>query len=390
MTVAAREMAMMLEGNARHNMPFFNRLNLGMGTSEFNKLAPEKRLRLIQEALDKLSPAMKVFENSWNAIKTTTIDKIRGAIASTGGPLFENIKGRLKAFNDKFDPTSKLYDPAALEKASKFGEKLGIGIEKAFNHGVEAIQHWYPLVMTFAENIGNELHNAWNRFGPAAERLIDRVEAFMQDPAAFDKISGMVKELVVLRAASGALSLGASVGPSLFKTFGGSVGAEAMEALATTGPLAAAGLAVFAVAAYGIADVVMNASNVWHDTAMNNIAVIEYAVGRTMGELEKLGSALKPVADFLGMTVLAYLEYAATNLMKLAVVAEKAAEAFRFATGGWLVDHPKLANPENPDLVATPFEYRGGVKEMDAINSNLRRTARFQSRTSTSTRSRST
>lgn len=295
--VAAREMSMMLEGNARHSMPMFAKLHMGMDTKDFNAMDPKKRLDTIRDALGKFTPAVDLYKNSWDAIKTTTIDNVRAASGAVGMPLFTSVKEKLKNFNDSF----KL-DARKKENFQRMGETIATSLDHAFHSSIEAVKHWYPVVKTFAENMYSHLKSAWDRLDPVIGKIFGKLESFMLDPQAFDKIVHAAKVMAELRVggavAEGAFGLAAS--PAGVAA-AGAIGGEAILALVPP-------LALLALAAEGATSAYLDQSSMFHGAA-------KFLGDDIMASLVQIGSDFKgiwvdlqPVRETLGVGLLGVVD----------------------------------------------------------------------------------
>lgn len=333
--VAAREMAMMLEGNARHSMPFFQRLGIGMDTKHFNALAPKDRLEAVRTALNKLNPALDYFSNSWKGIKTTAIDAIRRGVGAIGGPLFQSVKEMVKAFNLRaLTKTDDLRD---------FGFKVGQMLDNAFHHAVDSVKHWYPIVKDFAENMYEHLHSVWMRLQPLIHRVLGRVETFMKDPAAFDKIVHAAETMAALRAGGGVLeggfSLASGAGGMLkgVEAIGGAGGMGAgLEAIGAAAGPAALAIAALAAGVYGAIDIITDSTAPFHDWAVDtmkdNAALFE-DIGH---QLVVFGHQVKPLAQILGADLIGALkvfltvvDYAGTAVNYLVLAVRRIGDVFQ-------------------------------------------------------------
>ena len=85
---AARELGMLLQGNARHNMPFAQALGI-TDTKAFNAMGARERLQEVNRLLEKMNPAVETFKNTWTTIKSTAIDNIKQSLGIISGDLFD-------------------------------------------------------------------------------------------------------------------------------------------------------------------------------------------------------------------------------------------------------------------------------------------------------------
>lgn len=359
--VAAREMAMLLEGNAKHSMPLFNRLGMGVTPKDFNALTPEKRLEKVTQALDKLSPAVKVFQNSWDGIKTTAIDNLRAGVGAIAGPLFGSVKGKLQEFNNWV----KVGDNK--DKLSQWGETLGIALDKAFNGSIEAIQHWYPIVSTFARHLHEQLSAAWARLAPAVQSIFGKIENFMMDPEAVTKIVDAAKTVAELRVGGAVLQGGSSL-------LGSEAGGAAMAALGVEGTVATGGaLIALAIAVEGATSAYLDANSIFHGVATFLVNDIGSSLQSIFTDLKGIGSDLQPIAEMFGVVLLGALdifagalEYAISGVKDLTGAFSDAASWIRKSLGILNHDPDTDENGMLKPTYANLYPYSGiAIKEMD-------------------------
>ena len=352
MNVAAREMAMLLEGNARHTMPLFNRLGLGMGVKEFNALAPTKRLEVVQKSLDKLNPAVEHFANSWTGIKTTAIDAIRQGVGAVGGPLFQSVKQMVKDFNG--------WSNNSKDDLRRWGEVLGNGINNAFLKGVEGIKHWYPIIKQFAQTMYDHIHSAWMRILPFIHSALSGLENFMQDPAAFDKLVDLAKELAELRIALGAMQGGGGL-PGLL-SLGSALAPVAAEAAVVAAAIAAIGIGIWAAL-----DVITDVTSDFHGAAKAVLKDMDADLASISKDLKTIGWELKPLFHAIGFLFLNIVSgYLSVTQFVISAV-EGIISAF-----GWAKDQiyilfglQKGLNKDAPEPIIRNLEVMS-IKEMNA------------------------
>lgn len=93
----------MLSGHAGEDVKTFRLLKGQLGvktTEEFNKLNAAERVKRMSGLLEKNKGMLKAFENTWDAISSTTASIMKNISLAFGGPLFETAKHGLKAVND--------------------------------------------------------------------------------------------------------------------------------------------------------------------------------------------------------------------------------------------------------------------------------------------------
>ncbi len=303
MDVAAREMAMLMSGTASHRMPLFNRLGFGMDAKEFNALDPKKRMALIQSQLDKMNPAVEKIKGTWTSIKTNALDNLRQGVGFLGQPLFESVKASVQAFND-WASNNRMQNRA-------FGEQLAEHIDKAFHRGRQAVMHWFPIVKQFAETMGTGLYNAWMGVSPIVHTMLDRLERFMKDPKAFDKLVHAAQMLIALRVGTGVASMGfsaAKAGAGILNASEAAAGAAGVAALGTGALVAGVAVAALALGAYGAAGAMTDSSSMFYDASLSAAADIVALTTKTTTAFDRFLTAIKPLTDAFGFAFLIVVE----------------------------------------------------------------------------------
>lgn len=321
--VAARELAMLLEGNAKHSMPLANRLGLG-DLKAFNKLAPATRFEKVSGSLSNLvDPALDAMKNSWIGIKTTFIDSIRQATGMVGGPLYSRVKDLVKSFNDM--PES------AKEKWRTFGAKIGSELVKAFDWGKAAIEQWSPYVEAFAKTMYAGFRDTFHGIGRLLEPLLGKLATFMVNPQAYDQLVHVGKLLLAARIGSGAIGIGAKglglAAPLLGSSglIGSAVGASVLgpAALVVVGALMAVG-SVFHVLADG--------ASMFHEQAVrsfNNIYKSGQHIFESLGHVfEVIGPPILGLVNIMGGTFLFSIETLVTWMDIVVTSLDRAAKGF--------------------------------------------------------------
>lgn len=359
--VAAREMAMLLQGNARHNMPLFNRLNLGMDTKAFNKLSEPERFAAINTQLKKLEESSDAVKNSWATIKSNATDTLRQSVGMAGYGLFDRVKNTLKSALDPKEGTR--------EKLAAFGEQVSDYLVKAFDDGEKAIIKWYPAVFTFVRHMKEGLEQVFSRFSGSLGGLSDRVFGFLQDPEAFNKIERVLGTLGALRAGSGVLSgIGdaTSGGMGLAKGLGIATGGAE---LAVVGAAAAGALALVAFAAGGAASAYFDSTSMFHNATVNGVASVVSSTSELGSSLGELWNSVKPLAEMLGVG----LVYAIDSTINQFTHVVDALTWFSNAVGSmtnWILQ--KVGLKQGDDEAMARFRASAGVESaMDDVHDSI-------------------
>lgn len=319
MKTAGNEMGALLSGDARHNMPMVRALGI-TDTKAFNKLDQKQRTAVLNEHLDKSNTpeALERIKGSWEVIKSTAIDSVRQSTAAIGGPMFVAVKDIVAKFNELGKGEN---GDRNRERWTMFAWKLGDDLKKVFDYGVTGVEHWYGPISTFLGTMERGFARTFGGAEGTIARMKARLDLFMNDPAAFSKLEHIVKEMVGLRLAGGAVEKGAGlVGSAL----GAAPGLKAMgiDLAAIEGlGLAAAGvgvaLGVLALSVKGVFDILTDGGNKWHSWAETNLDVMKDAFGKLGESAKGLGDSLKPVSDALGADLLFSISKVSIALMFL-------------------------------------------------------------------------
>lgn len=301
----AREMAMILGGNAKHSMPLARMLP-GLGDLHaLNKMSMSDRRHKLNESLDTINTpeALASVKGNWSTIISTAKDKLRGGVAAFGDPLFQfakdKIGGKIGADGQRHGGFNNW---AASDQAVNFGMKLSDGIIRAMDLGEQKIRYWFPIVEQFADTMYDGIHGVFMRASPLLEGIFGGIAKFMKDPGAFDKLAHIATTMVAMRAGGGALSMGGS----LLSGLGGIEGMGVAELGAVAIPAAAA-LALFTVGAYGATHALADADSAFHNAAVNQAGAIARNLKDLGTQTTKLGNSMEPVADLIGTYMLTVL-----------------------------------------------------------------------------------
>ncbi len=194
----AREFAMLIEGRAgAHNVFGMRAVGLsGERAEEFNKLAPDERLKRIGTELARFAPAIEVYKTSFEGMSTTMLDSAKSLLGKVTEPLFGKVKSSLMFINDWFDGNETFLKT----KADAIGSKLAY----AFDQGKAALAEWWPAIEAFGQNAYAKLVEVWADLGPTIKSAGESLKAFLKDPGSIDKIITVMK-----------LYAGAKIGGSL-------------------------------------------------------------------------------------------------------------------------------------------------------------------------------
>lgn len=330
MDQVAREMGMLLEGRAgQHNV-----LGLRLGFSgdrakTFNAETSADRAKDINKELDKFEPAIKVFNSSWDAIWSTSVDSSKLLLTTMTTGLFSRMKDTLQAANLWFDDHRK--------QVLIFAEVVGDRISSAFEFAKHEIVTWWPAVKTFADNAYKEIVSVWTRIEPYVERFGAALKKAMNDPATFGKIEHILELYAAIKLgapvlgaagqmASGVGGLGRAIGgmfaassPATAAAAGSSeVGVTALlgGSGAMAGGLVAAGaLAAALFAGWGAMDILADKTDAYHNRAIQALSRTDDAMHVTASIIEERFNValerMRPVADRAGMAALYLIEKAA-------------------------------------------------------------------------------
>lgn len=194
----AREFAMLIEGRAGgHNVFGMRAAGLsGERAEEFNKLAPDERLKRIGTELARFAPAIEVYKTSFDGMSTTLVDNAKSLLGKVTEPIFGRVKSSLMFINDWFDGNETFLKT----KADAIGSRLAY----AFDKGKSALAEWWPAIEAFGQNAYTKLVEVWKDIGPAMTSAGEALKNFLKDPGSIDKIITVLK-----------LYAGAKIGGSL-------------------------------------------------------------------------------------------------------------------------------------------------------------------------------
>ncbi len=288
-----RQIGEIIEGNARVTNRTFLGLNMKdakgnrLAAKDVNKMSQGDRLKSLEHALADQKPGLDSVSKNWSTISSNFVDNLKIGVGVVGGPLFDRVKDVMKEFNNS-DKGGFL----------ALGDKISRGLVKAFDVGLNAIKHWFPLIQTFLGTMARGIHRAFGGIGALFDILLPRLESFFQNPAAFAKIESLIGTLLALRAGGGALSAGASLVPMISSLGGGgAAGAALLSSIAA--PLAIA-LGVAAIAVEGFTSALANPNSAQHENAKAEAKTFVAVTGRLGEEFTKLFGSVTSITEAFG------------------------------------------------------------------------------------------
>lgn len=337
-----RELGEILSGSARISNPLFRALHMG-NAKDVNKMSQKDRLHATQDALAKLGGGGDSVKQNWSTISSNFLDNLKIGVGIVGGPLFDRVKQTMKAFNDS--------DKGGL---AGIGQKIGDGLLKAFDLGEAAIRKWFPIIHTFMETMYNGFHRIFTSIAPMLHAILDKVAAFMQDPAAFSKIEHLVGTLLALRVGGGVLEAGAGLAGGGMK-MGAQLAQMGVPALEALGPVAlgvAAALAVAAVGAYGFTSALTDSSSAFHGAAVAEAGVFTSTIAKLGKEMDNWVKNITPIAELLGVVLAFSINTTIEMFTGLVTICNIFGNAI-MGIVSWIgnkITGPKLGADDVPDL----------------------------------------
>ena len=357
-----REMAMLLEGRAgAHNVAGMRLAGLGGDKAEkFNKLSASDRVEYLSKKLDAYEPVIAKYSQSFDGVISTLKDSGKKLLGDFTLPLFERVKATAQTANQWFDT----YGDTASRVASVWGSHLAA----AFDVGMTKLGEWTPYILTFVSTLHDGLKRAWDSSSPLLTRLEQVAANFMTDPAAFDKIAGLVKAYAALKigmpvagAAMGMAGSAGKVGGMVAQMGGLSAEAGPIGLAVMVGVLET--LAVAAVAAGGALSALTDGTSMMHDSAVRYWDGIFASMKTLEPAIAAVGAELKLSAEIFGTQMLGAID----SVLGAAIGATTALYDFGTGIGAFLADVQKTVNkllgkddaPKlNRDFEDAPYEAR--------------------------------
>ncbi len=302
--VIGREMAAIIAGSARSNMPMLTRgmLNLQVGAKELNAMPSAQRLSTINKALglaggpeaEAMNAMKKAHMNSWIGLTSTIKDQVKQILGTMSEHLFERMKAALTFVSNWFSTNGPM--------VTEWAERVGWQLAKGFTYAFHQLARLEPLLVKFGNILGKE--------------------------ASAGKLPGDIAKIL---AAGAALKVGTSLGSSAIGAMGaggvaeGAIAGAGALGIATTGGLIIGVLAALGGALamiYGAFEGLSNAASplsaamnkIWN-TAEFYFADAIKSIGRSFEIVEPI---LRRIAEFLGGALLVGLEMAAETFSKFA------------------------------------------------------------------------
>lgn len=295
MEQGAREMAQLLEGHAGGHNALGTRLGITtstmVGSKAFNKATAEERYDFITKKLEKAKESMGAFQNSWSGLTSTMIDGVKMLLGRATMPLFERIKTEVGRIN-------KLLDKP---EAGAFADRVGNALVVAFNWLVAKTEwiakHWDAIAEVVRE-LADGLVKAFEKIAPIATKIGHAVGgAFIDNPM------GAVESMVAARAGLYAVQNA----PAAMGAMGGGAAGAGL----------AGGVVVALIGAFDLLTTSANEAGTASQQLMVEGAHAMWAqtmdvLGHLWKDLADMGrnlwEAVQPVADALGVVLLAAIE----------------------------------------------------------------------------------
>ncbi len=290
-TIAGREVGNIIAGTVTNRMPMFSKMGLGEA-KDWNKLSQADRVTKFRQKLSDMAPGLDSVQKNWSTISSNFVDNLKIGVGLMGGPLLDRVKTALDVFNKS--------DKGGL---ANIGDRIGRDLVKAFDRGQIAIKHWFPIIQTFIQTMSSGFQRVFDGMEPIVTRLLGRLESFMKDPAAFNKLEHILGTLVALRVGGAALSAGASAAPGLL-TAAGSMGMGGAALGAAALPIVAV-LAAAALAVEGFMHALMDSTSLFHGAAQSVAKDTATSWGKLVKSLEDLWATATPLVDLFGVIVAA-------------------------------------------------------------------------------------
>lgn len=243
------QLSMLLAGQARQSN--LARM-LGVNPSEFNKLSGEKRFEEINRILDKHKGEIEAYTNTFDALSSTLIDNAKLFALRASGPLFERIKYQLKRINSWFDENQDL--------VNAWADKIGTGLAKAFDRGVDLVERWWPAISQFASDAYTAMSDIWTDVKPVVYSIGETIRTWALSGELVSQIKSLFATYVALKAAGGmgsivslATGVGDLVSGGAGAAAGGAAAGGATAQAASTGLVASVGGVGYALALLGTA-----------------------------------------------------------------------------------------------------------------------------------------
>lgn len=138
--VIARELQMLMEGNARGNLDIYGPMREFLGApKEFNKLTEPERWERLSKAIHTLITPEHLdrVSKSWGAISTTTLTWAQQLFRVATGSAFETLKTHLREVNTWFIKNRESVE----EWARTIGQNVGEMAKTAFDSMVSAVKY---------------------------------------------------------------------------------------------------------------------------------------------------------------------------------------------------------------------------------------------------------
>jgi hypothetical protein len=309
--VIGREMASIIAGSARSNMPMLTRgmLNLQTDAKGLNAMSMDKRLVTINKALglgggpeaEAMAAMKKAHMASWIGLSSTIKDQVKQILGTLSQHLFERLKGAM-GFVSNWLTT---HGPEITRWADSVGTKLAEGFTYAF-HQLSRL-----------------------------EPLLAKLGGFLGKQADQGKLG---RDLGMVAGGAAAIKLGTAVAPAAISGVGTLAGAGAAEGgmfaalglgvIETGGALAVVlgAVALAMTAVYGVFEGLGNVLSPLHDGLERTYQLIGHYFTQAIESIGRSWTIVQPAfnrfAEFLGGALLTTVEIAVESFAKFALAIE--------------------------------------------------------------------
>ncbi len=162
----ARELSAILEGHSTSANVFSRKL--GLDSKAVNKMTYADRFTEVSKQLAKHDDAIPYYEQSFQGLWTSLVDKGKLFITNTTAPLFDSIKTTLHHVLGWLGTHEA--------QVKNFSETLGHFISNAWDTSVHKLELWGPKMLDYAISFKDNLISAFHTIAPIAEMIFNHLK----------------------------------------------------------------------------------------------------------------------------------------------------------------------------------------------------------------------
>lgn len=207
--VAAREVAMILEGRATSANLIANRLGSRIPHGkDLKSMDPSERFEVLKTAMEAYTkPSADTFSTSFKALYTTLKNEVQmELLAPLTSTLFSHIKDTMKE--------ASMWLREHGEEAKTFVSRFGTMLAHMWDIGIAKIKEWGPILYDFAEKARDKFLDMWAKIEPIVTKLSALIKDSLGSGGPLSQLGGIGAAYGVAKLTEGGIGAGKAFGPA--------------------------------------------------------------------------------------------------------------------------------------------------------------------------------